>query len=124
MSFRDTFTRNSNSNENLQYDDTAAYHFFATILILVSVPLLYTIIKPILNPFGYIPRLKDIENKPQFSKKIAKFKKENRYKFVTCWFVVKVHQYLIVDYFSCHCYIWTSSLLFSAEITRRYNERF
>lgn len=58
MSFKDTFTRNSNSSENLQYDDTAAYHFFTTILLIVSVPLLYNIIKSILNPFGYIPRLK------------------------------------------------------------------
>jgi hypothetical protein len=74
MSFRDTFTRNSSSNENLQYDDTAAYHFLATILIIVALPLLYNIFKTILNPFGYIPKLKDIEGKPQFIKKIAKFK--------------------------------------------------
>lgn len=58
MSFRDTFTRNSSSSENLQYDDTAAYHFFATILLIVSVPLFYHLIKSCLNPFGYIPRLK------------------------------------------------------------------
>jgi hypothetical protein len=44
-------------------------------LLLIIVPLFYNIIKAILNPFGHIPNLKDIENKPQFTKKIIKFKK-------------------------------------------------
>ena len=89
MSFRDTFTRND-SSENLQYDDNASYHFFTTILLLVLLPLLYSIIKTILNPFGNIPRLKEIEKEPHFVKKVAKFKQENRFSYFGCWFVFKV----------------------------------
>jgi hypothetical protein len=58
MSFRDTFTRNSSSSENLQYDDTAAYHFLTTMLLLLVIPILYSIFKSFLNPFGHIPKLK------------------------------------------------------------------
>ena len=57
MSFRDTFTRSQTSSENLQYDDTAAYHFYTTILLIVLIPISYSIIKTIKNPFGYIPKL-------------------------------------------------------------------
>lgn len=74
MSFRDTFTRGSGS-ENLQYDDTAAYHFCTTMLILIAVPLFYSIIKSILYPFSHIPSLHEIEKKPQFKEKVKKFKK-------------------------------------------------
>lgn len=66
MSFKDTFTRDSSSNENLQYDDAAAYHFYLTMLLLITIPLIYSIFKSVLNPFGHIPDLKDIENKSQF----------------------------------------------------------
>lgn len=103
MSFRDTFTRNS-SNENLQYDDTAAYHFLTTMLLLIAIPLFYNIIKALLNPFGHIPRLKEIEDKPQFVKKIAKFKKENKYKFVNCWFIVKVLLAIGILFGLVHCF--------------------
>lgn len=75
MSFRDTFTRSDTSSENLQYDDTAAYHFYTTLLILVLIPISYSVLKTIRNPFGHIPRLESIEKKPQFIKKINKFKK-------------------------------------------------
>ncbi len=60
MSFRDTFTRGSGSSENLRYDDTAAYHFYITILLVITIPLLYSILKSIFNPFSHIPRLIDI----------------------------------------------------------------
>ena len=63
MSFRDAFTRSSTSSENLRYDDAAAYHFFITILIIVGLPLGWSIIKTIINPFSYIPNLKEIEKK-------------------------------------------------------------
>ncbi len=75
MSFRDTFTRNSNSSENLRYDDNAAYHFYITILIIVCIPLGWSILKTILNPFSHIPNLNELEKKRQFRDKIAKFKK-------------------------------------------------
>ena len=60
MSFRDAFTRSSTSSENLRYDDAAAYHFYITILIIVGLPLGWSIFKTILNPFSYIPNLKEI----------------------------------------------------------------
>ena len=60
MSFRDTFTRNESGNENLQYDDISFHHFFITILLVIFIPLFYNIIKTLLNPFGYVPKLKDI----------------------------------------------------------------
>ena len=67
-------------------------------------PLFYNIIKAFFNPFGHIPRLKDIETKPQFAKKIVKFKKENRYKFVTFWFVVKVLLAVGILFGLVHCF--------------------
>ena len=90
MSFRETFTRSSNSSEQLRYDDTAAYHFFITILIIIFLPLLYSIIKTIFNPFSHIPTLDELEKKRQFRDKIKKFKKDNRYNFITFKFVLKV----------------------------------
>lgn len=74
MSFRDTFTRSSGS-ENLRYDDAAAYHFYITILIIVVVPLGWSVLKTIANPFSHIPTLSELEKKKQFRDKIAKFKK-------------------------------------------------
>lgn len=57
MSFREAFTRNSNSSEQLRYDDAAAYHFCITLLIIVFLPLTYSILKTILAPFSHIPTL-------------------------------------------------------------------
>lgn len=74
MSFRDTFTRSS-SSENLRYDDAAAYHFYITILIIVVVPLGWSVLKTITNPFSHIPTLSELEKKKQFRDKIARFKK-------------------------------------------------
>ena len=93
MSFKDAFTRNSNSSENLRYDDNAAYHFYMTILIIVVLPLAYSIIKTIANPFSHIPNLSEVEKKRQFRDKISKFKKENRYAYITFKFVLKVPIY-------------------------------
>lgn len=89
MSFRDAFTRGS-SSENLRYDDAAAYHFYMTVLIIVGLPLGWSILKTITNPFSHIPTLSELEKKRQFRDKIAKFKKENKYGFITFRFVLKV----------------------------------
>lgn len=97
MSFRDTFTRNSNSSENLRYDDAAAFHFYITILIIVVVPLGWSLFKTLLNPFSHIPTLSQLEQKRQFRDKIAKFKKENRYTFLTFKFVLKVKDAIDLD---------------------------
>lgn len=43
-SFQDTFTRNNQERE-LQYDDAAAYFFFASILALIFIPLVFHIFK-------------------------------------------------------------------------------
>lgn len=94
MSFRDTFTRDSSGKENLQYDDVAFHHFFITLLLVIAVPLLYTVIRTILNPFRHLPNLKEIETKKQFSEKIARFKKDNKYNFITIGFVLKVVLYI------------------------------
>ena len=60
MSFRDTFTRSSNSSENLRYDDAAAYHFYVTVLLILGIPLAWSILKTILNPFSHIPSLSEL----------------------------------------------------------------
>jgi hypothetical protein len=64
-------------------------------LLLLLAPLVYSIARQLLNPFGYVPRLKEMEQEPQFQSKLAIFKRENRYKFVTCWFVLKVSMMLV-----------------------------
>jgi preprotein translocase subunit Sec63 len=89
MSFKDTFTR-TNSSENLRYDDNAAYHFYMTILIIVVIPLTYSLLKTIFNPFSHIPTLSDLEKRRQFRDKISKFKKENKYSYITFKFILKV----------------------------------
>lgn len=99
MSFRDSFTRNTSGKENLQYDDVAFHHFFITLLLVIVIPLFYTVIRTILNPFRHLPNLKDIENKKQFQEKIARFKKDNRYSYLTVGFVVKVLLHQFKDYF-------------------------
>ena len=60
MSFRDAFTRNNNSSDNLRYDDAAAYHFYITVLIIVALPLAWSILSTMLNPFSHIPNLKEL----------------------------------------------------------------
>ncbi len=75
MSFRDTFTRNQSDSENLSYDDNAASYFIVTILTLVLVPLLYSLLSNILNPFSHFPELKETEKLPMFREKAEKFKK-------------------------------------------------
>lgn len=90
MSFREAFTRNSNSSEQLRYDDAAAYHFCITLLIIAFLPLAYSILKTILAPFSHIPTLNELEKKRQFRDKIQRFKKENRYNYITFKFVLKV----------------------------------
>ena len=47
-SFKETFTKNEKSDSNLEYDDTAFYYFFICILGITLIPLIYSIIKPIL----------------------------------------------------------------------------
>jgi hypothetical protein len=74
----------------LRYDDAAAYHFFITLLIIAFLPLCYSIVKTILYPFSHIPTLDDLEKKRQFRDKIQKFKKENRYNYITFKFGLKV----------------------------------
>jgi hypothetical protein len=44
-SFGDTFTKNSESEELLNYDDQAAYYFGATALCCVVVPWTYNVVK-------------------------------------------------------------------------------
>lgn len=94
MSFRDAFTRSSTSSENLRYDDAAAYHFYMTVLIIVGIPLGWSIIKTVSNPFSHIPSLPELEKKRQFRDKIAKFRRENKFSFVTFRFILKVGIYL------------------------------
>jgi translocation protein SEC63 len=90
MSFRDAFTRSSNSSENLRYDDAAAYHFYITMLLIVGLPLGWSILFTFLNPFSHIPSLSLLEKKRQFRDKIIKFKRSNRFSFFTFKFVLKL----------------------------------
>lgn len=110
MSFRDTFTRNSNSSEQLRYDDTAAYHFFVTLLIIAVIPLGWSILRTMLDPFSHIPTLGELERKRQFRDKIQKFKKDNKYSYLTFKFVLKVQAHLPRSSFFFLC----STLLSSA----------
>ena len=50
-------------------------------LLLIIVPLFYNIIKAILNPFGHIPNLKDIENVYRFIDKVKK--EDSKYNIIT-----------------------------------------
>ena len=90
MSFRDTFTRSSSSSEGLRYDDAAAYHFYITVLIIGVLPLGWSLLKTVTSPFSHIPTLSEVEKKRQFRDKIAKFKKENRFNYITFGFFLKV----------------------------------
>lgn len=96
MSFRESFTRSS--NENLQYDDAAAQHFFMTILIIVVLPLLYSLLKSALFPFSHIKSLSQLEKEPRFKAKILKYKKENRFKFLTFGYVLKLVLAIFLGY--------------------------
>lgn len=89
MSFRETFTRSSSNSEHLRYDDTAAYHFGITILIILACPLAYSLLSAVLRPFSHIPQLDDLQKKRHFRDKIARFKKENRHAYFTFKFVLK-----------------------------------
>jgi hypothetical protein len=89
MSFRDTFTKSS-SSENLQYDDNAAYHFYVTILAIVGVGLAWSVSRRILYPFAHITSLELVENSPHFKEKIQRFKKDNRWSYVSFTFILKV----------------------------------
>ena len=102
MSFRDTFTRDSSGKENLQYDDVAFHHFFITLLLVIVLPLLYTVVRTILNPFRHLPNLKEIEDKKQFQDKISRFKKDNKYSYITCGFIFKVLFFSSQDYSAGH----------------------
>lgn len=90
MSFRETFGRSSSSSENLRYDDLASYHFLVTLLVIAIVPLGYSILKTIFNPFGRFPNVTHLQEKRQFREKIDRFKKEHRYSYITCGFVFKI----------------------------------
>ena len=46
--FKETFTKNEKEDSNLEYDDTAFYYFFISILGIIIIPLVYCIIKPLL----------------------------------------------------------------------------
>ena len=46
-SFKDTFTRDQGGENNLQYDDTAFYYFFLTLLVLAIIPLIISIFRQI-----------------------------------------------------------------------------
>ena len=46
-SIKDTFTRDQGGDSNLQYDDTAFYYFFLTILVLAIIPLIISILRQI-----------------------------------------------------------------------------
>ncbi len=46
--FKDTFTKDGKGDFNLQYDDSASYYFFATILSVMILPLTYRILKPLI----------------------------------------------------------------------------
>jgi preprotein translocase subunit Sec63 len=89
MSFRDTFTRSS-SSENLQYDDTASLHFLATVMSILSVALLYNIGKKALFPWGNVRGLKEAGKNSVMKAKVERFKKERRYSFLTFWWLLKL----------------------------------
>jgi hypothetical protein len=63
-----------------------------TILIIIFLPLCYSILKTIINPFSHIPTLDELEKKKQFRDKIEKFKKDNRYNYLTFKFALKVQE--------------------------------
>ena len=110
MSFRDTFTRGS-ANEHLQYDDTASMFFVSTVLLVLTAWLAVHLLRKILWPWGDIKGFKEAASNPALKHKVAQFKKERRYSFLTFWFVLKVNIESILDCTvvggrilpNCHC---------------------
>lgn len=45
MSFKDTFTKGEKGEKNLEYDDTALYYFFISILTVISIPIFISLWK-------------------------------------------------------------------------------
>ena len=49
MGFKETFTRSGEQESNLQYDDTAFLYFSLSCIILLLVPLLYNLLRQLLD---------------------------------------------------------------------------
>ena len=85
MGFKDTFGKDS-SDSNLQYDDGAFYYFIFCLLLLVALPLFYSLVKQVFKfkTSQRACRCQDCKEKE------SKLLKENRFKWIDKWFLLKV----------------------------------
>lgn len=88
-SFKDTFTRDQGGESNLQYDDTAFYFFFLTILSIIAIPLFFSLLWQILFPPGQTSTCpcSDCQTK------LKSLKSSQKFNFLTKSFVFKVNYY-------------------------------
>ena len=54
-SFKDNFGRDQSGGDSLQYDDSAFYYFFFSIIFVITVPWTYSVVKSVL--FGKRPKV-------------------------------------------------------------------
>ena len=69
---------------------SVATYLIIAILITLGFSLGWSILKTVLNPFHHNPNFQEIEKNILFRDKIVNFKKENRFRFVTFKFILKV----------------------------------
>lgn len=88
-SFKDTFTRDQGGDSNLQYDDTAFYYFFLTILVLAAIPLLISILRQIFFN-SETSKLNRNCSCPPCKAKVLLLKKEQAYTWLNKSLIIKV----------------------------------
>lgn len=112
-SFKDTFTRDQGGENNLQYDDTAFYYFFLTILALSIIPLIISIFRQIF----FNSEVKKIKtNCPclKCKSKTENIKKEVAYSWISksLFFKVNIRFRLLLIFLSLDCGIGSFMCLF------------
>jgi hypothetical protein len=75
-----------------------------TVLIIAFVPLVYSILKSALFPFSHMKIIKSLDKELSFKDKIAKYKKDNRYKFFTFGYVLKIILAVFLGYLILNTY--------------------
>lgn len=103
-SFKDTFTRDQGGDSNLQYDDTAFYYFFLTLLVLAIIPLIISILRQI---FFNSEASKVNANCPcpSCKAKILSLKKDLSGKWMNKSLFLKVYLHILI-YIYRHIYIY------------------
>lgn len=98
-SFKDTFTRDQGGDNNLQYDDTAFYYFFLTLLVLAIIPLIISII----NQIFFDKEIKNLKNNcpcPDCKSKAELIRKSLAFSWLNKSLFFKVFLFYCFPYFN------------------------